>query len=276
MNEIPNNGENDQSLIDDLDRLDHAYRQLPHEEPPELLDQAILNSAHRAVENKPHWMQFGWLHGLTTAAVFVLALSLIFNQREQVPDYEDGIGVNESIGLQRERAVKKQSGDVQSDDLRVEMKEENEKRQDVFQSAPAPAASQIGAVETLAGEQLTEPAAGARVTTYASEGLKAKRDLADKDTTASEPMAEELFVDEVDLVADAPEVENIDRPSRPAAITASVAREAEVQADNDSEIEQKLLTIIELKQSGDGAWITELALFKENYPDYPLPDELSN
>jgi len=31
-----------------------------------------------------------------------------------------------------------------------------------------------------------------------------------------------------------------------------------------------------LKQSGDEAWITELDLFKENYPDYPLPDELTN
>ena len=276
MNNRPNNGENDQSLSNDLDRLGDAYRQLPHEEPPELLDQAVLNSAHRAVEKKPHWMQFGWLHGLTTAAVFVLALSLIFNQREQVPDFEDGMRVNESIGLQRERAVKKQSGDVQSDDLRMEMKEENEKRQDVFQSAPVPAASQIGAVKTLADDQPAEPAAGARGSTHASEGLKAKRDSADKDATANEPVAEEVFVDEAGFIADAPEDENIDRPSRSATIAASIASEAEAQADNVSEIEQKLLAIIKLKQSGDEAWITELALFKQNYPDYPLPDELSN
>lgn len=276
MNNRPNNGENNQALSDDLDRLGDAYRQLQHEEPPELLDQAVLNSAHRAVEKKPHWMQFGWLHGLTTAAVFVLALSLIFNQREQVPEYEDGMRVNESIGLQRERAAKKQSGDVQTDDLRMEMKEENEKRQDGFQSAPVPAASQIGAVKTLADDQPAEPTAGARVSTYVSEGLKAKRDSADKDTTANESVAEEVLVDEADLIVDAPEVENIDRPSRPATIAASIASEAEVQADNVSEIEQKLLTIIKLKQSGDEAWITELAMFKQSYPDYPLPVELSN
>ena len=276
MNNRPNNGENNQALSDDLDRLGDAYRQLPHEEPPELLDQAVLNSAHRAVDKKSHWMQFGWLHGLTTTAVFVLALSLIFNQREQVPDFEDGMKVNESIGLQRERAVKKQSRDVQTDDLRMEMKEENEKRQDVFQSAPVPAASQIGAVKTLADDQPAEPAAGARVSTYVSEGLKAKRDSADKDVTANESVAEEVFVDEADFIADTPEVENIDRPSRPATIAASIASEAGAQADNISEIEQKLLAIIKLKQSGDEAWITELALFKQNYPDYPLPDELSN
>ena len=84
MNSIHNNGENDQSLNEGLDKLGNAYAQLPDEQPPELLDQAILNQAHRAVEKKPHWMQFGWLHGLTTAAVVVLAISLVFN-RQAIP-----------------------------------------------------------------------------------------------------------------------------------------------------------------------------------------------
>ena len=240
MSNIPTNGENDQSLGDGLDRLGDAYGQLQHEEPPELLDQAVLNSAHRAVENKSHWMQFGWLHGLTTAAVFVLALSLIFNQREQVPVYEDGIRVNESIGLQREKTAKKQSGDVQTDDLRMELKEENEKRQDVFQSAPVTTASQDGAIEAVAGDKAAEPAARARHSTYVSEALRAKTGRADQDATANEP-----------------------------------ASEAEAPADNEYEIEQELLAILKLKQSGDEAWITELARFKQNYPDYPLPDELT-
>jgi len=276
MSNLPNNGENNQLLDDDLNRLDDAYRQLAHEEPPELLDQAILNSAHRAVEKRAHWMQFGWLHGLTTAAVFVLALSLIFNQREQVPDFEDGMGVNETIGLQRERAVKKQSVEVKADDRRMETKEKNEKRQDVFQSAPVPAATENAAVETPAGDQVPEPAAGARVSSYVSEDLKTRRDSANKDVTASEPVAEEQLSDEIDLIADAPEVENIVIPARPATIAASIASEAEPEADYDSEVEERLLTIIKLKQSGDELWITELALFKQDYPDYPLPGELSN
>lgn len=280
MNNIPNNGENDQSLSDDLDRLGDAYGQLQHEEPPELLDQAILNSAHRAVEKKPGWMQFGWLHGLTTAAVFVLALSLIFNQREQVPVYEEGIRVNESIGLQRERAAKKQSGDVQTDDLRMEMKEETEKPQDAFRSAPVTTASPSEAMEAAASNQAAEPAAGARISSYVSESRKVKTDRTDKDAIANEPAneskIEELRVGEADLMADAPEVEEIYKQSRPAAIAAPMASEAEAPADNESEIEQKLLSILKLKQSGDEAWITELAKFKQNYPDYPLPDELSN
>lgn len=276
MNNLPDNGENDQSLSEDLERLGNAYQQLQHEEPPELLDQAILNSAHREVGNKSHWMQFGWLHGLTTTAVFVLALSLIFNQREQVPVYDEGLKVNESVGLQRERATEKQSRDVPTDDLRMETKEENEKRQEVFKSAPVSSAPQIGSVETLAADQVKEPAAGARASTYIPETLKVKKDRADTDITANEPVVEELLSDEVDFIADTPEVESIDVPSRPATIAASISSEADAKAENNSEIEQRILNIIKLKQSGDETWVTELALFKQNYPDYPLPDELSN
>ena len=60
MNSIHNNGENDQSLSEGLDKLGRAYEHLPDDEPPELLDQAILNRAHRAVEKTPHWMTV-WL-----------------------------------------------------------------------------------------------------------------------------------------------------------------------------------------------------------------------
>ena len=77
MNSHHKNGEKDTSLKDGLDKLGQAYGRLDHETPPDLLDQAILNRAHRAVEKKPRWMQFGWLHGLTTAAVFVLAFSIL-------------------------------------------------------------------------------------------------------------------------------------------------------------------------------------------------------
>jgi len=74
MTNIQKNGNDDQALNEGLDKIGHEYGQLPADEPPRLLDQAILNSAHRAVEQKPHWMKFGWVHGLTTAAVMVLVI----------------------------------------------------------------------------------------------------------------------------------------------------------------------------------------------------------
>ena len=89
MNMHSQNGDNSSPLKEDLENISRAYGQLDQDEPPELLDQAIMNRAQRAVESKPHWLQFGWLHGLTTTAVFVLAFFIIMNQREPVPVEEE-------------------------------------------------------------------------------------------------------------------------------------------------------------------------------------------
>jgi hypothetical protein len=64
--------------------LRRAWDELPKREPPELVDRAVLNRARAAVE-APHssrpW-SFGWPHALTTAAVIVLAVTLIIPLRE--------------------------------------------------------------------------------------------------------------------------------------------------------------------------------------------------
>ncbi len=80
--DTPHDKSQNSNLADDLATLGQAYQQLKSEEPPELLDQAVLSSAHRAVEKKAGWMDFGWTHGLTTAAVVVLALTIILTQRQ--------------------------------------------------------------------------------------------------------------------------------------------------------------------------------------------------
>jgi len=276
MSNIPNNGENDKSLRDDLDRLGDAYGQLQHEEPPEMLDQAILNTAHRAVEKKPRWMQFGWLHGLTTAAVFVLAISLVFNQREQVPVYEGEVILDESMGLQREKAAKMRSRDTRTGDLRMELKEDNATPGDVLQASPVSAPTPDEPMEAVAGDRASEPAAAARGSTYKSEQLQVRADNEDRDITADEPAVEEVIVVEADSIPDAPVAKDLRKQSQASAIVFPAAAEAETTAETDDEIEQQLLAIMKMKESGDEAWLTELALFKQEYPDYPLPDELSN
>ena len=276
MSNIPNNGENDQSLRDDLDRLGGAYGQLQHEEPPELLDRAILSSAHRVVEKKPGWLQFGWLHGLTTAAVFVLALSLVFHQREQVPGYQDGLLLDESIGSQREKAAGKRTRDIKTDERSMEFMEEKTGPGDVFKEIRASAPTPDDEMEAVVGEQVAEPTSDTRINTYVAEGLQATASSGDKDTTSNEPAIEELLVDEADLAVDAPEVMEMREQSLPAAIAAAPVTEAEAPAEALDEIEQQVLAILKMKASGDEAWLTELALFKQKYPDYPLPDELLN
>jgi len=276
MNSIHNNGENDNPLDDDLVELGNAYGRLPHEEPPELLDQAVLNSAHRAVEKKPHWLKFGWLHGLTTTAVFLLALSLIFNIREPVPDFENGVRLNESAGLQRDKATKKHSADIESEDQRMEMKENGEIRQDSLRSVPASAPPQREVMGVAVGDQATDQLSVTRGSMHAQEVLQAKKDGADNDASANEPVLEELLMDEADLIAEPSVFEATSSRSRATVAKELSKIELEAPAEIDADIEQKLLAIIKLKESGDKTWKTELALFKQNYPDYPLPEELSD
>ena len=224
MNTIHNNGENDKSLSEGLDKLSHKYGLLEQDEPPELLDQAILNSAHRAVEKKPHWMKFGWLHGLTTAAVFVLAFSIILNQREPVPvpDHEIGRSNYETVRLQRQKVAKKQSGaqfEERSKEISFVREEKSDSSLDMLQSSPVAAAPASAALDNAPEERAEQPQ------------LEAQRSLYVRDDT---------------------------------------------RVQTNSELEQMLQTIIKLKQSGNESWKTELELFKKSYPDYPLPEELTD
>jgi hypothetical protein len=279
MNTIHNNGENDKSLSEGLDKLSHKYGLLEQDEPPELLDQAILNSAHRAVEKKPHWMKFGWLHGLTTAAVFVLAFSIILNQREPVPDYETGLRNNEPVRLQRQKVAKKQS-DSQFEDKSKELSKEiavkSDHRTEVLQNSPAAAAPVSAALENTPEELAEQPALEAQRSLYVRDDLQGKSERTDKDTPTRELQLEEELVDETDLMADSPEVSNFYEVASPALVGETATSEMKAQVRTDSEAEQILQAIIKLKQSGNESWKSELESFKENYPDYPLPEELTD
>ena len=147
MNSHHNNGENDRSLNETLGKLGQSYAKLGQDEPPELVDMAILNSAHRALEKKPHWMKFGWLHGLTTAAVFVLALSVVIHQRESQPVNENGIDPGQFSRSRPESPEKLQSSEVQSGDSRQALKRTgNERRELSVSTAAAPEAAPPAAV----------------------------------------------------------------------------------------------------------------------------------
>jgi len=277
MNNIHNNGENDKSLSEGLDKLGHAYEQLEQNEPPELLDQAILNSAHRAVKTKPHWMQFGWLHGLTTAAVFVLALSIILDQRETAPVYEDALRSSETTGLTRQKAAKKQPvGESKFESFQLPGKEIGERRQDMQQNMPAAAAPAMAEMESAPTEMAEQPVLKLQRTRYVSDDAAGKTDSDDKDAPARELMLEEALMDELDLMTATPQAGAISKQIRPVVAAEPAASEAKSRARTESEAEQRLLAIIKLKQDGDDSWATELESFKEDYPDYPLPDEFTD
>ena len=138
------------------------------------------------------------------------------------------------------------------------------------------AAPQSEAMEIAVEEQAMEPTADAGRAVYASKIQQAKPDSTDKDTSGNEPMPGEQLSDDAALASDTLEFEVISKQSRPATVHTGLAEDVDEFTEMDAEIEQQLQEIILLKQSGDKAWETELELFKENHPDYPLPKELSD
>jgi hypothetical protein len=270
MSDIHNNGSNDH----DLERLGQAYEQLRQEQPPDLLDQAVLNSARRAVEKKPHWMKFTWLHGLTTAAVFVLAFSLVLNQREPLPDFEGGIQATEPDLEGFREPVKKQLEEHAADTLRLQQEAKGEMRQDSARRmrAPTPAAPSVTAAAEEA--KTTEVMKSGQVREFRT-GISAE---VDKDTGEIMQEIDDQALDMAAAPAEVAETESDVVASTPAvAEPAGVTLEdMPAKAEQDPDIEQKIHAIIELKRSGDPGWQTELAAFRESYPDYPLPAELKN
>ena len=75
----------DGSYQEDLDIARSAWPHLEQVEPPELLDQAVLNAARRAAANPPRRRSVRWLGALATAAVVVLTLTLVVRQDPQGP-----------------------------------------------------------------------------------------------------------------------------------------------------------------------------------------------
>jgi hypothetical protein len=272
MNSHHNNGENDRSLNETLDKFGESYAKLDKDEPPELLDMAILNSAHRALEKKPHWMKFGWLHGLTTAAVFVLALSVVIHQRESQPITEDGIDTGQLYRSQPERPAKLQSSGVQSDDLRQASKRKDNERREISESKAAePAATPPAPLLEDTADAMTE-------SMNVSHELQADTGPTDEDDRVGAGKIEVSNLPAstpMERSAQTGEVKQLTIPTAIAEPSVSL-EETEESRQMDMEAEQQLLAIIKMKQSGNDNWKTELKAFIENHPDYPLPDELKN
>jgi hypothetical protein len=277
MNSIHNNGENNQSLNDGLDKLSLQYQELGHEQPPELLDQAILNSAHREVEKKrPHWMKFGWLHGLTTAAVFVLAFTVILDQRESAPVYDQEIQNNGPARLQRERVAKKQLPAAGTEAPVSGLKEKDDYRQNVSESRTISAPSTSAALDTVSADQPEQAVFELQRSVDVQESLHDSALRVDEDTFSSKLLKEELSEEEVELNHEIAGPETASGMVQPTTVAEPGAIESKLQTDKKTDVEKILMGILKLKQNGDESWETELRQFKETYPDYPLPEELNN
>jgi len=271
MNSIHNNGGNDQTLNDGLEELGQAYSALEQDQPPELLDQAILNSAHRAVEERPGWKQFGWMHGLATAAVFVLAFTIILDQRELAPEFKGEVLRDAPSRMEGARELKKQSANNVGKSTMATEPVAELRRKTMAADAPAPATASM----EVSSEQLNEISEQENLNNLPVQSAAVeKNEHADKDDVAVRYLQEEIMMDEADVLTESPPLDAVSIQMAPATAAEPASSAAKARHRMDSTSEQELQAIIELKNAGDETWLTQLEAFVERYPDYPIPEEL--
>jgi len=96
------NGDTDRSLGRDFEAIRAAWEVLQKDEPPDLLDQAVRNAARRALPTRGRRRSLRWLGSLATAAVVVLALTIVIQQDQQGPvppiPKSDGLRLDDAVG----------------------------------------------------------------------------------------------------------------------------------------------------------------------------------
>jgi len=253
MNSIHNNGPDDKLLNEEIEELGHTYQQLSPEEPPELLDQAILNSAHRAVEQKDHWLDFGWIHGLTTAAVIVLALSIILTQRQPTELEENGLSPAAPTAVGRTRPI--------------ESKSKDEVRQ---QRSSAPATREAR------DDSQTKKTLHSRSALLEEDKKQENMMQKNMATEAGVSSPTEAGVSSPTELEFADEVLSAKAPDDQIGMLKTDADKARAEQSAPPSEKEQLQAILMLKQAGDARWKEALRTFTERYPDYPLPDELTD
>jgi len=124
-----------------FDEVTSAFHEASTEQPPELVDLAVLNRARAAVEGRHAWFwNMRWVHGLTTVGVIALAVTLIHEYRESTAP---------PAGALEPPALRKQAPAEMLRDRRAD-KDEPGTVQDALERQPSAAA------------KLAEPAAGAQ------------------------------------------------------------------------------------------------------------------
>ena len=73
-------GNKPDGLPQELERLQSDWDRQERAEPPELLDQAVLNAARRDLKPARRSKRLGWVGGFATAGIAVVALSLVLLQ----------------------------------------------------------------------------------------------------------------------------------------------------------------------------------------------------
>lgn len=246
MTSDPRDQKPEMKFEQDLEAVRSAWSGLEKTEPPDLLDQAVLNTARRELEGRTKRRPLRWLSGFATAAVVVLAMSIVLKQDQLAPvpamEEAEGIMLDQAVSapvkkktdrdLAEEKVGREQSARQDSD----EYDDRLEKR--LKQPAPAP------------------PPESAAMELRQAAALRTRKEEFEEGPAAPSLQAGSSVAE---MTAD-------EMPAETAKVTDS-ALEAEAWIE-------KLLLLQDTQQ--DERLVEELAAFREAFPDYPLPPELGD
>jgi len=83
MTSDPHDQQSGPEFEHDLEAVRSAWSGLEQTDPPELLDQAVLNTARRELGARRKRRPLNWMGAFATAAIVVLALTIVIQQDEQ-------------------------------------------------------------------------------------------------------------------------------------------------------------------------------------------------
>lgn len=171
MTTDPRDHKHDTEFEQDVEAVRSAWTRLENVEPPELLDQAVLNTAQRALETSRKHRPIRWAGALATAAVVVIALGIVVQQEQQapapVPHQADGIKLDRDASPAEKKesqadATAAQTNSPAPEKLRMQepaaREEFRAKRVTAPLSAPASAGAASLALEEAEADQLTDAA----------------------------------------------------------------------------------------------------------------------
>ena len=254
----------------DLKEIENQYRTLHTDVPPEILDQAILNKARLAVESQAirPW-NFGWMHATATAAVLVLGLTLVLQQRSEIPA---------PIQIREEAESTLTDADtVVPDEMKFrEMTTTGEIFTDKLELKDSIDMYSIDSRLSAAKEDHALRARQAATEKRADQPAPSFNDsiAAPTPSAAQAPAAAKMLRKNAEIPA------TVDDSAEISSVGAALASDRAEELQNPEDWMALILELRHEHESADGSttrsWESELESFLQAWPDYPLPDEITD
>ena len=281
----------------DLKAIQASYSRLEADEPPDLLDQAILNTARRELASSRR-KPLRWIGAFATASVFVLALTLVVQQQPEPiePGMPNGVKLDAAAPPEAQQYPRNDSAGSVSPDDGLQESRSMERSQLMKQSAPGKRE------DNFANEPVSAPASAAVVAEFEAAPAAAAKELpadagnevsADADWRLEDEPAELDSIgrfrdEEAELKAktgpgtplieeSAARRQSADKPADALGTAVASTEEKDESAAEQPDPEVWIQRLLLLNQSELYEQLEEeMAAFRKAYPDHPLPQELEN